>query len=885
MKNTLVLLGLCLSGFTASAFQCANVFNPGVPAAQENRSTNFSDITVWPGKTVGKVSNKLKQIFLEPMKGSVKGVSANMIDNPSFEGPLKSDGLPEGWHVGPSKRLDNVEWTYKIVSDNSVNRIKKPQNISKNQQALLVNLTSARDLGEGLPRGISLHELTVENKKTYVLKLFLKSIGQEPYKGKLKVSLTPAKEAAVPYCQELISDISPEYSEYTVELSPKILKSAHSDGRDLAAWLNIEFEGRGELLIDHVTLLSSDHVDGIHRKVIENSSFGGPLKSDGLPVGWHVGPSKRLDNVEWTYKVVSKNSFNQLRNPVLPEKNLQALFVNLKSAGNLREGLPRGISHHELPIKSERPYVLKLWAKSTREKPFEGKLKVSLTPAKEAAVPYCQGYISGISAEYTEYTMELTPKILKSNHPDGQDLAAWLNIEFDGGGELLIDHVTLMPSDHVDGVSRKVFELLKALKPSSTRYGGIAGSHYDMLDVLGLQSTRYYFKTGWDNELHPSHFGPHENAMLSKNLGAAPTVTVNLHGENAIESMMKVAEYFFGDENTEWGKKRVEAGLKEPLDPADVPFEFDNEPWLNIPALNASYKEVSEYIRLVKAFAVRLHETYPQAKIILAGDRNPDWWKPVIQSVGKYAWAIALHWYMEWHEQEWAPQAPKQMENVIREMIAFNHRENPGHKIQVAFNEWNPRLIMPNQQGMEGGINAASVWNMVIRNANLVTMSTNAFTVNGGGATSINVDKAGQIALTTIYLQNLLYFNNLGDHVVKTDVQGPSHIGGEKSPFPGQATPWLDTAATKSKDGKTLYMYVVNRNTSEDLSANLKLEGVHSVIEAERKIIRAESLKIHNTFDNPDAIQIETIPVASPSVQMNLTFPKHSISVFKFKIL
>src|SRR2546430_454133 len=132
----------------------------------------------------------------------------------------------------------------------------------------------------------------------------------------------------------------------------------------------------------------------------------------------------------------------------------------------------------------------------------------------------------------------------------------------------------------VDGVRADVFEKIKALRPAFIRWpgGNVAQDYHWMWGVGPRDQRTSWVNLSWGNELEPSDFGTDECIQLCRNVGAVPSITVNVEGRGATaEEAAAWVEYANGTRNTQYGRMRAANGHREPF---HVKYwEVGNEIW------------------------------------------------------------------------------------------------------------------------------------------------------------------------------------------------------------------------------------------------------------------------------------------------------------------
>jgi alpha-N-arabinofuranosidase len=131
---------------------------------------------------------------------------------------------------------------------------------------------------------------------------------------------------------------------------------------------------------------------------------------------------------------------------------------------------------------------------------------------------------------------------------------------------LLVDRVSAVPADHIEGFDPDVLAVAKAARISEVRWpGGNFASHYHWRDGIGpveLRPTRPNFSWGG---IEQNTIGTEEFLTFCRLIGAQPHLTVNSGTGNAQEAAAWV-EYCNGPVDTPMGALRAAGGHPEPHD-------------------------------------------------------------------------------------------------------------------------------------------------------------------------------------------------------------------------------------------------------------------------------------------------------------------------------
>src|SRR5262249_299655 len=119
----------------------------------------------------------------------------------------------------------------------------------------------------------------------------------------------------------------------------------------------------------------------------------------------------------------------------------------------------------------------------------------------------------------------------------------------------------------VEGGGADVFEKVKALRPAFIRWpGGNVAQDYHWQWGVGPRDERAtWINLSWKNEPEPSDFGTDEFIRFCRNVGAEPSITVNVEGRGAtVEEAAAWVEYCNGPSTSKYGAMRARNGHAEP---------------------------------------------------------------------------------------------------------------------------------------------------------------------------------------------------------------------------------------------------------------------------------------------------------------------------------
>jgi alpha-N-arabinofuranosidase len=240
-----------------------------------------------------------------------------------------------------------------------------------------------------------------------------------------------------------------------------------------------------------------------------------------------------------------------------------------------------------------------------------------------------------VKGEWRKYQFTLKPR--------RSDLLAKLTLLFYGRGRVWVDQVSLMPGDAVDGVRADVFQRIKAVRPGFLRWpGGNVAQDYHWMWGIGPRDERTtWTNLSWGNELEPSDFGTDEYLQFCHNLGATPTLVVNVDGRGATaQEAVAWVEYVNGSADSHYGALRAQNGHPQPY--AVKYWEVGNEiygGWVR------GHSDAQTYARNFNRYQTAMRAVDPGIKLIAVGDNDLNWDRTVLEIAGQNLDYLALHHY------------------------------------------------------------------------------------------------------------------------------------------------------------------------------------------------------------------------------------------------
>lgn len=598
---------------------------------------------------------------------------------------------------------------------------------------------------------------------------------------------------------------------------------------------------------------------GLHAELLADRGFEAAPNSIGLPRDWNRYPDDRNDdpglNFFWDQSVTYPTA-RSLDSASVPHS------VRVDTGGAERR---HGLYQSRIPVRAGVPYRGHLWIKTYG---YEGTIRVALEADVLGGERYAETEIAGISGDWRKYDFALTPA--KS------DPLARFAILFSGRGRLWLDQASLMPGDAgPGGVRADVLERVKALRPAFVRWpGGNVAQDYRWTWGVGPRDERVTWSNlSWKNEPEPGDFGTDELVAFCRAVGAEPSITVNVEGRGATaEEAAAWVEYCNGPATSRYGRMRAANGHPEPY--GVKYWEVGNEIWGH---WVRGHSDADTYARNFLRYAAAMRAVDPTIVVIACGDNDLEWNRTVLRLAGSAIDVLAIHHYYGFPHEIGDPRnlmARPLFYGRFYERVRDLARElAPGRDIRLAINEWNTALPVPRQHTMEPAVYGARLMNVFERSGGLVSMSAVSDLVNGWSGGVIQASRHG-LFVTPTYLVNELYAKHLGAQLLGVRVEGPTFDTANE----GKGVPTLDVVASRSRDGKTIFLKAVNTDPSRPLRVTVAIDGARVGPRATLSTVSASSPGAYNDFATPNAISTRTSEVPAGR-ELTVEMPAHSVAV------
>jgi alpha-L-arabinofuranosidase len=650
-------------------------------------------------------------------------------------------------------------------------------------------------------------------------------------------------------CRILASVLAVGIAGQAVPASPPQAASIEIDASSVEGRINPHLYGQ------FIEFMFEGIKHGLHAELIRDRGFEEEPDASGLSRSWQRYPDDRNDDYAIAWRRDGDVAYPAAR---LSEGTTSghSLRVQVKSGVVLRHG----VHQPRVPVREGVDYRGYLWMKTDG---FAGAVSVALEADATAGRIYDEARLARIGRDWTKYSFTLRPATT--------DPLARFAILFDGQGTVWIDQVSLMPGDAVDDVRADVIDRVKPLAPAFIRWpGGNVAQDYHWRWGIGPRDARpTWINLSWRNELEPSDFGTDEFIRFARRVGAEPSITVNVEGRGATaEEAAAWVEYCNGPATSTYGAMRARDGHP---DAYGVKYwEVGNEIWGD---WVRGHSDAETYARNLTRYVAAMRAVDPSIKVIAVGDNDMSWNRTVLERSGERFDYLAIHHYYGRRDMEGDLKKllarPLHYERFYGEVESFFQQLAPDRRPKLAINEWGLDLPESQQYSILAALYAARLMNVFERRSDLVAMSAVSDVVNGWPGGIIQASRHG-VFVTPIYLVNRLYAQRLGAERLKLKIDAA-----DGSP--------IDAVASRSADGRSIYLKAVNTDLERSITVRVGLRGTQVSSNANVERVIADSPTAVNGFATPDAVRITREPVKAGDT-FSLELPKHSVAVVTLTI-
>jgi alpha-L-arabinofuranosidase len=604
--------------------------------------------------------------------------------------------------------------------------------------------------------------------------------------------------------------------------------------------------------------------EGLTAELIRNRSFEEAASVIGLSRYWERYPDDRNDDYALNFRWDDTTSY-----PVKQKAANEPVEHSLRVDADRGVVESHGIFQSRIPVRAGVVYRGYVWIKAEA---FAGNIMAALESDVLGGEHYAAAEINNIAGDWHQYDFTLKPS--------RSDPLARLALLINGKGRLWLDQVSLMPGDSVGGVRADVFAKVKALRPAFLRWpgGNVAQDYHWMWGIGPRDQRKTWVNLSWKNEPEPSDFGTDEFIQFCRNVGAEPSLTVNVEGGSAtVEEAAAWVEYCNGPATSKYGAMRARNGHPRPY--GVKLWEVGNEIW---GAWVRGHSDAKTYAKNFNRYAEAMRVIDPSIKLIAVGDNDMTWNRVVLRMAGERLDYLAIHHY--YGRNEMAGDAlnlmarPLFYERFYGQVADLIHQLAPSRDIRLAINEWGLDLLERQQYSMMSALYGARLMNVFERTNGLVAMSAVSDLVNGWPGGIIQSSRHA-VFVSPLYYANALYSTHLGSERLAALINSPVFDSSRE----GKGVPYLDAVVSRSADRKQIFIKAVNTHQTKPISIKVSLTGAQINGSGEVWTLAANSLNEANSFATPDAVAVKRWSIqVGPS--FDVVLPEHSVSIITLNV-
>lgn len=524
-----------------------------------------------------------------------------------------------------------------------------------------------------------------------------------------------------------------------------------------------------------------------------------------------------------------------------------------------------------LPVHRELVYRGSLFVKHVSGSDV---VRVSVRKRNAPDQTLASGEIHASAENWRKYEFELSLKTGALSPREPADFVIAVN----GEERTIIDQVSLMPADAVGGLDPDMVRMAKEMRTPLVRFGGNFTSSYHWRDGIGPEDKRVSMRNVAWGIPETNQFGTDEFLDFCRLIGAQPQIALNLGTGNSGEAADWVR---YVDDH--WS---THSGLL---------WELGNELWGD---WNNAYPTLNELAQRTLEFSRAIRQVDPQARLIATGqdpDHFHDWNAAELQDPPGTFNLLSTHFVVDTDRlvrTDHSPDStaldafalPTALERSLRDMqkqIDEAGRPNT----HIAFTEW----LFHGSSGSDddvasfnnfaGAVSAGGFLNMILRSSDIVPVSDMTGIIEFAGIWK----KRSQVFGTPSYYAFRMYSSATPTHLLEVENDSPTYdVHGGVTRFPEiPAVPYLDAVAVRTPIGISLFC--VNRNLDQDLSVDIRLDGMTAQHSAEVQELFASNIYALNDELHPAAIRPVPSIAEMAGAQLRFTFRRASITRIDFK--
>jgi alpha-N-arabinofuranosidase len=445
---------------------------------------------------------------------------------------------------------------------------------------------------------------------------------------------------------------------------------------------------------------------------------------------------------------------------------------------------------------------------------------------------------------------------------------------------------------NINGYRKDVVEALKALKIPNLRWpGGCFADDYHWRDGIGPRADRpKTVNIHWGNYVEDNSFGTHEFMDLCELLECDAYVAFNV-GSGSPAEMRAWLEYMTFDRDSSLVLERKRNGREKPW---KLPFVgIGNENWGCGGDMTPEF-----YSNLFNQFRVFARDFGPNHPTRIAcGPNVEDYnWAEVVLKNGRGVQGMSWHFYTHW--PDWRQKGPAladdadswqgmlsqalRLETILTKADAIFDKADPENRKGIYFDEWGTwhrteqgDTALYQQNTIRDALVASVSFDIFHKHSRRVRMANIAQTVNVLQSMILTeVEGQNRMVLTPTYHAFEMYKPHMDAMNLPIDIKSSDYTMGERT------IPQVSASASKNEDG-SINVSLTNLHHEQSVEIEIDLAGA-SLAKVNGRILTAEKLDAHNSFDAPKAVVPSAFDGAKVSKGgLTVALPARSIVVLK----
>jgi alpha-L-arabinofuranosidase len=504
-----------------------------------------------------------------------------------------------------------------------------------------------------------------------------------------------------------------------------------------------------------------------------------------------------------------------------------------------------GLNRWGMAVRKGNSYTGSIYLKGTG---LTGGVTLALQSADGKKV-YATQLVKKVSANWAVY-----PIMLKATQTDAR---ARFVLTISSKGKLWADQATLMCKQEQFKNLPLRGDIGKAMQReglSFLRYGGtmVNAEGYRWKKMIGPRAKRPPY-TGYWYSYSTNGFGIEDFLQFCEAAGFEAAFAINI--EETPQDMADMVEYLKGSTATKWGRQRAANGHPAPYKVKYI--EIGNEEVIFHGDVTAEYDHYTERFNLLQSV---MHAKDTTIKFICSA-----WWRPASPNMARVFKAIngkADYWDL--HTDADDANSGRKVDSSLTQMRALFRSWDANTRLKCTIFEENG-----NHHDLARALGHAGTLNAVRRHGDFVLTSCAANALQALGQNDNGWDQ-GQVFFTPSQVWGMPPF-------YAQQMASAAHL---PLNIEANATGVIDVSATRSEDGKTIAIHIVNP-AANACQGSISLKGMDKDLKEAVVTQLAGKLTDINTPGQPAHISPKTTKINVNRDGFNYTIPASSYTIIR----